>query len=163
MICRWTCTRLWGSILLVGIVKKNAIMQIDFALDAERRLGLSPREAIFQGCVTRFRPIMMTTMAALLGAAPIAAGQGAGGEVRRPLGYVHYRRAGVFATHHLVFNADGVSVPGEIPIAQQRSAAGVFGGRRSICAHGRLTGPSGEVQGHPQSASMGVRRSEKWK
>jgi hydrophobic/amphiphilic exporter-1 (mainly G- bacteria), HAE1 family len=75
-----------GLILLVGIVKKNAIMQIDFALDAERRLGLSPREAIFQGCVTRFRPIMMTTMAALLGAAPIAAGQGAGGEVRRPLG-----------------------------------------------------------------------------
>jgi multidrug efflux pump subunit AcrB len=61
-------------------------MQIDFALDAERRLGLSPREAIFQGCITRFRPIMMTTMAALLGAAPIAAGQGAGGEVRRPLG-----------------------------------------------------------------------------
>ena len=75
-----------GLILLVGIVKKNAIMQIDFALDAERRLGLTPREAIFQGCVTRFRPIMMTTMAALLGAAPIAAGQGAGGEVRRPLG-----------------------------------------------------------------------------
>ncbi|MCU1338786.1 MAG: acriflavin resistance protein [Bryobacterales bacterium] len=75
-----------GLILLVGIVKKNAIMQIDFALDAERRLGFSPREAIVQGCVTRFRPIMMTTMAALLGAAPIAAGQGAGGEVRRPLG-----------------------------------------------------------------------------
>jgi HAE1 family hydrophobic/amphiphilic exporter-1 len=75
-----------GLILLVGIVKKNAIMQIDFALDAERRLGFSPREAIFQGCVTRFRPIMMTTMAALLGAVPIAAGQGAGGEVRRPLG-----------------------------------------------------------------------------
>jgi HAE1 family hydrophobic/amphiphilic exporter-1 len=75
-----------GLILLVGIVKKNAIMQIDFALDAERRLGYSPQEAIFQGCVTRFRPIMMTTMAALLGAAPIAAGLGAGGEVRRPLG-----------------------------------------------------------------------------
>ena len=75
-----------GLILLIGIVKKNAIMQIDFALEAERRDGKSPREAICQGCLTRFRPIMMTTMAALLGALPIAFGQGAGGEARRPLG-----------------------------------------------------------------------------
>jgi HAE1 family hydrophobic/amphiphilic exporter-1 len=75
-----------GLILLIGIVKKNAIMQIDFALEAERRDGKSPREAICQGCLTRFRPIMMTTMAALLGALPIAIGQGAGGEARRPLG-----------------------------------------------------------------------------
>jgi HAE1 family hydrophobic/amphiphilic exporter-1 len=75
-----------GLILLIGIVKKNAIMQIDFALDAQRNQGLPPQEAIFQGCLTRFRPIMMTTMAALLGALPIALGHGAGGEARRPLG-----------------------------------------------------------------------------
>jgi HAE1 family hydrophobic/amphiphilic exporter-1 len=76
-----------GMIMLIGIVEKNAIMQIDFALDAERR-GLPPAEAIYQGCLIRFRPIMMTTMAALLGAVPIAAGYGAGGEARQPLGMV---------------------------------------------------------------------------
>ncbi len=75
-----------GLILLIGIVKKNAIMQIDFALEAERNRNLSSYDAIFQGCVTRFRPIMMTTMAALFGALPIALGHGAGGEARRPLG-----------------------------------------------------------------------------
>src|SRR5262245_29924007 len=72
--------------MLIGIVKKNAIMQIDFALDAERREGLTPAEAIYQGCLIRFRPIMMTTMAALFGAVPIALGFGSGGEARRPLG-----------------------------------------------------------------------------
>jgi HAE1 family hydrophobic/amphiphilic exporter-1 len=72
--------------MLVGIVKKNAIMQIDFALEAERVHGKTPAEAIYEGCVIRFRPIMMTTMAALLGALPIAFGLGAGGEARRPLG-----------------------------------------------------------------------------
>ncbi|MCC7176113.1 MAG: efflux RND transporter permease subunit [Bryobacterales bacterium] len=77
-----------GLIMLIGIVMKNAIMQIDFALDAEREQGLSPVEAIIQGCVIRFRPIMMTTMAALLGAVPIAIGYGAGGESRQPLGLV---------------------------------------------------------------------------
>jgi HAE1 family hydrophobic/amphiphilic exporter-1 len=75
-----------GLILLIGIVKKNAIMQIDFALEAERNEGKTPYEAIYQGCLIRFRPIMMTTMCALLGALPIAMGQGAGGEARRPLG-----------------------------------------------------------------------------
>jgi len=75
-----------GLILLVGLVKKNAIMQIDFALEAERQHGKSPTEAIFEGCIIRFRPIMMTTMAALLGSLPIALGWGAGGEARRPLG-----------------------------------------------------------------------------
>jgi HAE1 family hydrophobic/amphiphilic exporter-1 len=72
--------------MLIGIVKKNAIMQIDFALDAERRLGMTPTQAIHEGCLVRFRPIMMTTMAALLGAVPIALGFGSGGEARRPLG-----------------------------------------------------------------------------
>ncbi len=75
-----------GLIMLIGIVKMNAIMQIDFALEAERKHGLSPLEAIYQGCLIRFRPIMMTTMAALFGAIPIALGMGAGGESRRPLG-----------------------------------------------------------------------------
>jgi HAE1 family hydrophobic/amphiphilic exporter-1 len=77
-----------GLIMLIGIVEKNAIMQIDFALEAERAHGLSARDAIYEGCLIRFRPIMMTTMAALLGAVPIALGYGAGGEARRPLGLV---------------------------------------------------------------------------
>src|SRR5437764_1415677 len=76
-----------GMIMLIGIVEKNAIMQIDFALEAERN-GSTPDEAIYQGCLIRFRPIMMTTMAALLGAVPIALGYGAGGEARQPLGLV---------------------------------------------------------------------------
>jgi multidrug efflux pump len=75
-----------GVILLIGIVKKNAIMMIDFALDAERRRGLSPLDAIHEACLLRFRPIMMTTMAALLGALPLAIGMGDGGELRQPLG-----------------------------------------------------------------------------
>ena len=75
-----------GLMMLIGIVKKNAIMQIDFALEAERKEGKSPREAIYEGCLIRFRPIMMTTMAAMLGAIPISFGYGAGGEARRPLG-----------------------------------------------------------------------------
>ncbi|MFN8939916.1 MAG: efflux RND transporter permease subunit, partial [Acidobacteriota bacterium] len=77
-----------GLILLIGLVKKNAIMQIDFALAAQRNEGLPADRAIFAGCVTRFRPIMMTTAAALLGAVPIAVGYGAGGEARKPLGLV---------------------------------------------------------------------------
>jgi HAE1 family hydrophobic/amphiphilic exporter-1 len=75
-----------GVVLLIGIVKKNAIMMIDFALEAERKEGKSPEDAIFEGCLQRFRPIMMTTMAALLGTLPVAFGTGAGGEARRPLG-----------------------------------------------------------------------------
>ncbi len=75
-----------GVIMLVGLVKKNAIMMIDFALDAERTEGKSPRDAIIEACSVRFRPIMMTTMAALMGTLPIAIGWGAGGESRRPLG-----------------------------------------------------------------------------
>ena len=77
---------LLGVILLIGIVKKNAIMMIDFALDAERNLGLSPQDAIYEACFKRFRPIIMTTMAAMLGAVPLAIGFGEGAELRRPLG-----------------------------------------------------------------------------
>jgi multidrug efflux pump len=75
-----------GIVLLIGIVKKNAIMMIDFALDAERRGGMRPEEAIFQACLLRFRPIMMTTMAALFGGLPLALGRGTGSELRHPLG-----------------------------------------------------------------------------
>jgi HAE1 family hydrophobic/amphiphilic exporter-1 len=75
-----------GLMMLIGIVKKNAIMQIDFALEAERSHGKDASAAIYEGCLARFRPIMMTTMAALLGTLPIALGHGAGGEARRPLG-----------------------------------------------------------------------------
>ena len=75
-----------GIVLLIGIVKKNAIMMIDFALEAERVEGKSPRDAIYQACLLRFRPIMMTTMAALLGALPLMLGSGMGSELRHPLG-----------------------------------------------------------------------------
>jgi HAE1 family hydrophobic/amphiphilic exporter-1 len=75
-----------GLVMLIGIVKKNAIMMIDFALEAQRNEGKAPADAIFEGCMMRFRPIMMTTMAALLGTLPIALGFGAGAEARRPLG-----------------------------------------------------------------------------
>ncbi len=75
-----------GVIMLIGIVKKNAIMMIDFAIEAQRNEGQTPAEAIYHGCLTRFRPIMMTTMAALMGTLPIALGLGAGAESRRALG-----------------------------------------------------------------------------
>ena len=75
-----------GVLLLIGIVKKNAIMMIDFALEAERERGCRPREAIREACLLRFRPILMTTMAAMLGGIPLAIGGGAGSELRRPLG-----------------------------------------------------------------------------
>ena len=88
MLCRTDLSliALIGIILLIGIVKKNAIMMIDFALEAEREQGKSPDEAIYQACLLRFRPIMMTTMAALLGGVPLALGTGTGSELRRPLG-----------------------------------------------------------------------------
>ena len=75
-----------GIILLIGIVKKNAIMMVDFALEAERQEGLTPEESIYQACLVRFRPIMMTTFAAMFGALPLAIGMGVGSELRKPLG-----------------------------------------------------------------------------
>jgi multidrug efflux pump len=88
ILCRndFTVIALIGIILLIGIVKKNAIMMIDFALEAERDQGLPPREAIYQASLLRFRPIMMTSFAALLGGVPLALGTGMGSELRRPLG-----------------------------------------------------------------------------
>jgi multidrug efflux pump subunit AcrB len=81
-----TVIALIGIILLIGIVKKNAILMIDFALEAERGEAKTPEEAIYKACILRFRPIMMTTMAALLGGLPLALGTGVGAELRRPLG-----------------------------------------------------------------------------
>jgi multidrug efflux pump len=75
-----------GVILLIGIVKKNGIMLVDFALSAERERGLSPQDSIYEACLQRFRPILMTTLAALLGAIPLAVAIGPGSEIRRPLG-----------------------------------------------------------------------------
>ena len=76
-----------GVILLIGIVKKNAIMMIDFALEAERHQGMAPQEAIYQAALLRFRPILMTTLAALFGAIPLMLASGSGAELRQPLGY----------------------------------------------------------------------------
>jgi multidrug efflux pump len=88
MICRgdFNIIALIGIILLIGIVKKNGIMMVDFALSAERKEGMAPVDAIYQACLLRFRPIMMTTMAALLAALPLALGSGMGSELRHPLG-----------------------------------------------------------------------------
>jgi multidrug efflux pump subunit AcrB len=88
LVCNteFTVIALIGIVLLIGIVKKNAIMMIDFALDRQRNAGMAPAEAIHQACLIRFRPIMMTTMAALAGTLPIALAMGAGAEVRQPLG-----------------------------------------------------------------------------
>jgi multidrug efflux pump subunit AcrB len=88
IVCRteFTIIALIGIVLLIGIVKKNAIMMIDFALEAERDEGLDPQAAIHKACLLRFRPIMMTTMAALLGGLPLAVETGTGAELRRPLG-----------------------------------------------------------------------------
>jgi multidrug efflux pump len=88
MLCRndFSVIALIGIILLIGIVEKNAIMMIDFALEAERKEGQPAPEAIYQACLLRFRPIIMTTMAALLGGVPLALGTGVGAELRRPLG-----------------------------------------------------------------------------
>jgi HAE1 family hydrophobic/amphiphilic exporter-1 len=76
-----------GVLLLIGIVKKNGIMMVDFAIHAERNEGLPTEEAIYQACVKRFRPILMTTLAAMLGAVPLMVGTGTGSEIRQPLGY----------------------------------------------------------------------------
>ncbi len=88
MICRTELSviAVIGIILLIGIVKKNGIMMVDFALEAERKEGKSPVDAIYQASLLRFRPIMMTTLSALLGALPLAMGTGVGSELRRPLG-----------------------------------------------------------------------------
>ena len=90
-----------GIILLIGIVKKNAIMLVDFALACRAQEGLTPEEAIYRACIVRFRPILMTTMAALLGGVPLMLGTGAGAEIRRPLGFAIVGGLGVPVSHPL--------------------------------------------------------------
>ena len=120
MICRidLTVIALIGIILLIGIVKKNAIMMIDFALEAERKHGKSALEAIYEACLLRFRPIMMTTMAALLGALPLAVGTGTGSELRRPLGIA------IVGGLDREPDAHAVHDPGDLPVHGTASPVG---------------------------------------
>ena len=99
-----------GIILLIGIVKKNAIMMIDFALAAERNEGMSPRDAIYQACLLRFRPIMMTTMCALLGGMPMALGWGAGARAAQASRHRHRRRPDGQPDADFVYHARDLSV-----------------------------------------------------
>ena len=126
-----------GVILLIGIVKKNAIMMIDFALDAERRLGMTPRDAIFQACRLRFRPIMMTTMAAMFGAIPLALGHGDGAELRQPLGIAIVgglmvsQLLTLYTTPVVYLYLDRLSVWGKAHYARWRAGSGrpIFAGQ----------------------------------
>ena len=119
-----------GVILLIGIVKKNAIMMIDFAIHAERTQGIAPREAIYQACLLRFRPIMMTTLAALLGAVPLAFSYGNGAELRRPLGISIvgglHRESGADAVHH----AGALRLPRSMQTWIEGALAAALDGRR---------------------------------
>ena len=113
-----------GVIMLVGIVKKNAIMMIDFAIDAQRNRGETPERAIYQACILRFRPIMMTTMAAIMGTLPIALGLGAGAELRPPWDCGRRRAADLAA-------ADPVHHAGNLSVARKRAPKSV----RSVWPH----------------------------
>ncbi len=130
LLALWVCRAdfsviaLIGIVLLIGIVKKNAIMMIDFALEAERDHGMTPEQAIHQACLLRFRPIMMTTMAALLGGLPLALGTGMGSELRRPLGITHRRRPAHLAGADALHDAGRLPLHGPPgPLARRRSKA----------------------------------------
>jgi multidrug efflux pump subunit AcrB len=99
-----------GIILLIGIVKKNAILMIDFAIEAERGEGKKPDDAIFEACLLRFRPIVMTTMAAMLGGLPLAIGGGVGSELRRPAGHRDRRRTDLFPDADALHDSGRLSV-----------------------------------------------------
>ena len=112
ILCRteFSVIALIGIILLIGIVKKNGIMMVDFALEAERQEGKTPEEAIYQACLLRFRPIMMTTMAALLGALPLAIGTRPGLRAAPPAGHLHRRRPDLQPGPHPLYHAGHLSV-----------------------------------------------------
>ena len=133
--------------MLIGIVKKNAIMMIDFALTAERYEGKSPREAIHEACLLRFRPIMMTTMAALFGGLPIAIGQGAGSELRRPLGIAIV--GGLLVSQWLTLYTTPV-----IYLYLERFASWIGRPYRSSRMQEALSGaPTSALRGHPHGVS----------
>jgi multidrug efflux pump len=129
-----------GIILLIGIVKKNAIMMIDFALDAERNEGLPPVEAIYQACLLRFRPILMTTMAALLGAVPLMLGRGVGSELRHPLGItivgglIVSQVLTLFTTPvvYLAFDRLAMRIRSRRAAREESSGAGLGGGKEPV-------------------------------
>jgi HAE1 family hydrophobic/amphiphilic exporter-1 len=144
--------------MLIGIVKKNAIMMIDFALEAQRNENMPPAEAIYQGCLVRFRPIMMTTMAALMGTLPIALGFGAGAESRRSLGisvvgglvfsqvvtlfltpvvYIYMEQAQQWSTR--VFGKKRHELPEAVPAAQGPITGGTIGAPMARAAGPRLS------------------------
>ena len=128
-----------GLIMLIGIVKKNAIMMIDFALDRQRNENMAPAEAIYQGALVRFRPIMMTTMAAIMGAVPIAIGWGAGAEARQPLGIAVVGGLDHFATLDAVYHPGGLSLHGKVPGVHGIAArAHAWAGRKRRCGAGRI-------------------------
>ena len=128
-----------GIILLIGIVKKNGIMLVDFALEAERTRGLTPEQSIYEACRLRFRPILMTTMCALLGGLPLMLSNGTGSELRKPLGLRHGRRPGRFSAADAVYHAGDLFVhgPALAPVCEQdattRAARDNPGGIRSTC------------------------------
>src|SRR5713101_2899777 len=124
-----------GIILLIGIVKKNAIMMIDFALDAERKDGMSPRDAIYHACLLRFRPILMTTMSALLGALPLALGTGVGSELRHPLGITMV--GGLILSQALTLFTTPVIYLWFDRLARRVSGRGAAGSRAEPLAGGR--------------------------
>ena len=126
-----------GVIMLVGLVKKNGIMMVDFAVEAQRQEGKDPVSAIHEACLVRFRPIMMTTMAALVGTLPIALGYGAGAEARRPLGLAVVGGLRRVAVAHAVHHADLLRVHragAHAPVQQEK---GPHGARARACPGGR--------------------------
>jgi len=148
-----------GILLLIGVVKKNALMMIDFALDARRAGGLSPLEAIRQACLLRFRPIVMTTLCAIMGALPIALGIGAGAELRQPLdvaivGGVFLRAITLFITPVLYLWFDS---PGRRPIEARSTplvAAPNAGEIRTRTAPRTADRGSGPKNGHGRAVGM---------